>query len=111
LPNGLKPSVVMASLKFLGSSTKVGCFLSKSYHASLSAGWLISPVFFSRLISFHSASAAIPWAAKILYNLGIREKCLKTLWETRLLPSVSSHLDSLHFGHACNSSWSPQNNT
>ena len=30
LPNGLKPSVAMASLKFLGSSAKVGCFLSKS---------------------------------------------------------------------------------
>ena len=41
LPNGLKPSMAMASLKFLGSSAKVLCFLSKSCHASSSAGWLI----------------------------------------------------------------------
>ena len=41
LPNGLKPSMVTTSLKFLGSSAKVGCFLLKSYHASSSAGWLI----------------------------------------------------------------------
>ena len=79
LPNALKPSVVTASLKFLGSSTKVGCFLSKSCHASSSAGWLISSVFFSRLVSCHSTFAAIPRAIKILYNLRIRGKCFKTL--------------------------------
>ena len=79
LPNGLKPSVATASLKFLGSSAKVGCFLSKSYHASSSARWLISLVFFSRLVSCHSASAAVPRAAKILFNLSISGKCLKTI--------------------------------
>jgi hypothetical protein len=111
LPNWLKPSVVMASLKFLGSSAKVLCFLSKCYHASPSTRWLISLVFFSRLVLCHLASAVVPQAAKILYNLSIRGKCLKILWETRLLPFASSHLDCLHFRHACNSSLSPQNNT
>jgi len=77
-------------------------------HASPSAGWLISPVFFSHLVSCHSASAAVPWAAKIICNLGISGKCLKILWGTRLL---SSYLDSLHFGHTSNFSQSPQNNT
>ena len=79
LPNGLKPSMVTASLKFLGSSVKVLCFLSKSYHASHSAGCLISLVFFSRLVSCHSVSIVVPRAAKILCNLSIRGKCLKTL--------------------------------
>ena len=73
LPNGLKPSVAMASLKFLGSSTKNLCFLSKSCHASPSARWIISPIFFSRLVSCYSASAAVPRAAKIFYNLDISE--------------------------------------
>ena len=79
LPNGLKPSMATASLKFLGSSAKALCFLSKSYHDSPSAGWLISSVFFSRLVSCHSASAAVLRAANILCNLGISGKCLKTL--------------------------------
>ena len=77
LPNGFKPSVAMASLKFLRSSAKVLCLLSKCCHASPSTGWLISSVFFSRLVSCHSASSAVPQEAMILYNLSISGKCLK----------------------------------
>jgi hypothetical protein len=79
LPNGLKPSVAKASLKFLGSSANVGYLKLKSFHAFPSAGWLISFSTGVLLISCHWVSSAVLFVAIILISLGIRGKCLKTL--------------------------------
>jgi hypothetical protein len=79
LPNGLKPSVATASLKFFALSAKVVCVLSKCFHASSFAGWLNTLRTFSHLFLCHSASSVVHHEAKILYNLFISGKCLKTL--------------------------------
>jgi len=59
LPNALKPSVARPSLMFLASFANHSYFLSNSFHASPSAGWLSS---FSTGFLFnlcHCASAVV----------------------------------------------------
>jgi len=99
LPNGLKPSVARPSLMFLASSTNHPYFLSKSFHASPSAGWLSS---FSTGFLFnlcHCTSSAVLLEEKILFSLGINGKCHKTFSGIFFLASLSFHLDALQTGH------------
>src|SRR5688572_220378 len=102
LPNGLNPSVAKASLRFLGSFAKPGYFRSKSFHASPSAGWLITLATGFLTFLCHCVSSEVCFEAKILFNLGNSGKCLKTLCGTRFELVSSFHLDSVHTGHSFN---------
>ena len=84
---------------FLASSTNHSYFLSKSFHASPSAGWLSS---FSTGFLFnlcHCTSSAVLLEEKILFSLGINGKCHKTFSGIFFLASLSFHLDALQTGH------------
>ena len=111
LPNGLKPSVARPSLRFLASSANHRYFLSKSFHASPSAGWLSSFSTGCRFNLCHCASFDVFLEANILFSLGINGKCLNTFLRMRLLPSASFHLDAPHTGPSSFLAYSFRNNT
>src|SRR6266498_2913246 len=103
-PNGLKPSVARPSLMFLASAAKSLCFLSKSFHAPPSDGWLSSFSTGFRLSLCHCTSSDVFFERNILCSLGINGKCLNTFSGICLFPSASFHLEASHTGHL---SWLP----
>ena len=69
LPNGLKPSIARPSLMFLASFANSSQFLSKSFHASPSAGWLSSLSTGCHFNMCHCPSFAIFDERNILFSL------------------------------------------
>lgn len=97
-PNGLNPSVARSSWTFLASFANQSYFLSKSFHASPSAGWLSSLCTGFLFNLCHCACSESFLDANILCNLGTTGKCLKTLFGICFLVSSSFHLEAPHTG-------------
>jgi hypothetical protein len=108
--NGLKQSVARPSLRFLLSFAKSKNSLSKSCHASPSAGWLIS---FSLGYCFtlcHCADSDASLVANILFSLGANGKCRNTFYGIFFL-SRSFHLDRSQMGQLSSLAYCFLNNT